>query len=186
MVCYYQNEYVHVPTLSYSVNTHVHADHVTGTGLIKQQIKSCKSAIAAVSGAKADVFLKPGDKVKFGSFELEARSTPGHTDGEMCSFRWDNFSSMQKTCHFLSFYRECSFCTCKLGRYSLVHVEPAHCSSQLYTHDREVHVYSFPYAHYLQFILCHEPTIIHSLGHTNFFSWFTTRPIFKIGKMEKK
>jgi len=32
--------------------------------------------------AKADVQLKDGDKIKFGKYELEARSTPGHTNGK--------------------------------------------------------------------------------------------------------
>ena len=70
-------------TLKYAMNTHVHADHVTGSGLLKQKIPGAKSVIAAVSQAKADVLLNHGDKVKFGQFEIEARSTPGHTDGCM-------------------------------------------------------------------------------------------------------
>lgn len=74
-------------TLKYGVNTHVHADHITGTGKIKEKIPSCKSAISAAGKAKADIQLKPGDKIKFGKFEIEARSTPGHTNGCM-SFVW--------------------------------------------------------------------------------------------------
>lgn len=67
--------------LKYAINTHVHADHVTGTGEIKKKIPSCKSMISKYSNAKADVQLSEGDKIKFGKFELEVRSTPGHTDG---------------------------------------------------------------------------------------------------------
>lgn len=73
--------------LVYGVNTHVHADHITGTGKIKEKIPSCKSVISEVSKAQADVKLKNGDKVKFGKFEIEARSTPGHTGGCM-SYVW--------------------------------------------------------------------------------------------------
>ncbi|KAI4388001.1 hypothetical protein MLD38_000379 [Melastoma candidum] len=60
--------------LVYAMNTHVHSDHVTGTGLIK-------SVISRASGAKADVLIEPGDKISFGDLFLEARPTPGHTLG---------------------------------------------------------------------------------------------------------
>ncbi len=30
---------------------------------------------------QADFFFKTGDKIKFGSHEIEVRSTPGHTNG---------------------------------------------------------------------------------------------------------
>lgn len=61
----------------------MHADHITGTGALKKMIPGSKSAIAKHSGAKADLYIEHGDKVKFGSHELEVRSTPGHTDGKM-------------------------------------------------------------------------------------------------------
>ncbi|KAK3098046.1 hypothetical protein FSP39_015562 [Pinctada imbricata] len=67
--------------LKYVVNTHVHADHVTGSGELKTRIPGCKSMISAVSKAQADVKLKEGDKITFGNLELEVRSTPGHTNG---------------------------------------------------------------------------------------------------------
>lgn len=69
------------------VNTHVHADHITGTGEIKKRLPTCKSVIAGVSKAKADVQIKEGDVINFGSYSLECYSTPGHTDGEFCS-KW--------------------------------------------------------------------------------------------------
>ncbi len=66
----------------FSVNTHVHADHVTGTGAIKELVPTCQSVISKDAFAKADVFIEHGDKLKFGKFELEVRSTPGHTNGK--------------------------------------------------------------------------------------------------------
>ena len=44
-------------TLKCAVNTHVHADHITGTGLLKQILPGVKSVLGAVGndGAKADV-----------------------------------------------------------------------------------------------------------------------------------
>ena len=71
-----------------AANTHVHADHITGTGRIKERLPSCKSVISEYSKADADVKIKEGDKIKFGKFQLEVRSTPGHTDGkESCVFK---------------------------------------------------------------------------------------------------
>ena len=66
-----------------ALNTHCHADHVTGSGLLVQKVPGCTSMIAAVSGAKACVFLSPGDRVQFGTRYVEARATPGHTNGCM-------------------------------------------------------------------------------------------------------
>ncbi|CAG5117505.1 unnamed protein product [Candidula unifasciata] len=74
-------------TLIYTVNTHIHADHITGSGEIKKYLQTCKSVISEVSKARADVKLKEGDLIKFGKFNIEARSTPGHTDGCM-TFVW--------------------------------------------------------------------------------------------------
>ena len=69
--------------LVYGVNTHAHADHVTGTGLLKQRVKGFQSVISSASGAKADLTLEDGDRIVFGNRFIEARSTPGHTAGCM-------------------------------------------------------------------------------------------------------
>mmetsp|Transcript_23588 Transcript_23588/g.74071 ORF Transcript_23588/g.74071 Transcript_23588/m.74071 type:complete len:262 (-) Transcript_23588:1489-2274(-) len=66
-----------------AVNTHAHADHVTGTAAIKDALPDCKSAIGAPSGARADVKFEHGESIAFGSRALTARSTPGHTAGCM-------------------------------------------------------------------------------------------------------
>ncbi|XP_060679481.1 persulfide dioxygenase ETHE1, mitochondrial-like [Hemiscyllium ocellatum] len=67
--------------LLYAANTHVHADHVTGTGLIKRAIGGCRSVIAESSGAKADKHVHHSDSLPFGRFSLDVRATPGHTNG---------------------------------------------------------------------------------------------------------
>lgn len=67
--------------LVYAMNTHVHADHVTGTGLIKSKVPDVKSVISKASGATADLYVEQGDKVRFGDLFLEVRATPGHTLG---------------------------------------------------------------------------------------------------------
>src|SRR5262249_12967659 len=67
--------------LRYSLETHIHADHVSAAWLLKSKL-GCKIALAAQSGAEgADVYLKPGDRIAFGSRHLEVRATPGHTSG---------------------------------------------------------------------------------------------------------
>ncbi|WJX67982.1 Polypeptide N-acetylgalactosaminyltransferase 3, variant 2 [Trifolium repens] len=67
--------------LVYALNTHVHADHVTGTGLIKSKVPDVKSVISKASGATADIYVEQGDKIRFGDLFLEVRATPGHTLG---------------------------------------------------------------------------------------------------------
>ncbi|XP_010918908.1 persulfide dioxygenase ETHE1 homolog, mitochondrial [Elaeis guineensis] len=67
--------------LIYALNTHVHADHVTGTGLIKGKMPGVKSVISKSSNAKADLLVEHGDNIYFGNLFLEVRATPGHTMG---------------------------------------------------------------------------------------------------------
>ncbi len=69
--------------LAWTLDTHVHADHVTGAWLLKERLGS-RIALSAASGADgADRYLEPGEKVSFGKRHLEARATPGHTNGCM-------------------------------------------------------------------------------------------------------
>ncbi|XP_069682555.1 persulfide dioxygenase ETHE1, mitochondrial [Periplaneta americana] len=67
--------------LKYAMNTHMHADHVTGTGLLKKLLPGSKSLISKCSGAQADVYVNDGQAVEFGRHKLEVRATPGHTNG---------------------------------------------------------------------------------------------------------
>jgi sulfur dioxygenase len=67
--------------LVFGVNTHAHADHITGTHLLKQRVPHMKSVIATASGAKADIHIGAGDRIAFGRRFVSARATPGHTNG---------------------------------------------------------------------------------------------------------
>jgi glyoxylase-like metal-dependent hydrolase (beta-lactamase superfamily II)/rhodanese-related sulfurtransferase len=68
-------------TLRYTLETHVHADHVTGAWLAKRRLGS-RILVAKASGAQgADRLLEPGDRVEFGKRYLGVRATPGHTNG---------------------------------------------------------------------------------------------------------
>src|ERR1700721_440590 len=64
-----------------TLETHVHADHVTGATLLKQRT-GCKIMVAKTSGvAGADRYLVQDDVVAFGGRRLMVRATPGHTAG---------------------------------------------------------------------------------------------------------
>jgi glyoxylase-like metal-dependent hydrolase (beta-lactamase superfamily II)/rhodanese-related sulfurtransferase len=70
-------------TLLCTLETHVHADHVTGAWLLREALGS-RIVLAAAGGATgADRELRHGDLVHFGGHSLEARATPGHTNGCM-------------------------------------------------------------------------------------------------------
>ena len=64
-----------------TLETHVHADHVTGASVLKQRCGS-KIMVAKASGAEgADRYLEQDDVIAFGSRRLLVRATPGHTSG---------------------------------------------------------------------------------------------------------
>lgn len=65
------------------LDTHCHADHVTGAWLM-QQATGCRYGLSRRYGAEldcADLPLDHDDRVHFGTRSLEVRATPGHTDG---------------------------------------------------------------------------------------------------------
>jgi len=67
--------------LRFTLETHVHADHVTGSWALGQRTGSL-IALAEVSRAEgADRYLHHGDRIEFGNRYLEVRATPGHTGG---------------------------------------------------------------------------------------------------------
>jgi len=66
-----------------ALDTHCHADHVTGAWLM-QQATACRIGISKRYGDAmhgADLLLDHGDRIAFGRRHLEVRATPGHTDG---------------------------------------------------------------------------------------------------------
>jgi glyoxylase-like metal-dependent hydrolase (beta-lactamase superfamily II)/rhodanese-related sulfurtransferase len=68
-------------TLVACLDTHAHADHVTGSWLMHEATGCAIGLAAAVGAANVTLPLQHGDRVAFGDRALEVRSTPGHTDG---------------------------------------------------------------------------------------------------------
>jgi glyoxylase-like metal-dependent hydrolase (beta-lactamase superfamily II)/rhodanese-related sulfurtransferase len=69
--------------LLYTLDTHVHADHITGAWLLKRALGS-RICVAQRSGARGmDLGIEDGQRLEFGARSLEARATPGHTSGCM-------------------------------------------------------------------------------------------------------
>jgi len=67
--------------LKYVLNTHVHADHITGSGKLKGIFPEVKSVISEVSTAAADVKIQDNAIISFGSRFIRCFSTKGHTNG---------------------------------------------------------------------------------------------------------
>ncbi|MBN8231265.1 MBL fold metallo-hydrolase [Corallococcus macrosporus] len=66
-------------TLEYVLDTHVHADHVTAAGLLRQRTGA--RVVASHRGAPCvDVKVHHGDVLALGALRVEVLETPGHTD----------------------------------------------------------------------------------------------------------
>ncbi len=68
-------------SLRYTLETHVHADHITAAALFRKELGSQVGVSAAAGVEAADLEFENGDLVRIGSISLEVWSTPGHTAG---------------------------------------------------------------------------------------------------------
>jgi sulfur dioxygenase len=67
-------------TLKFTIETHLHADHVTGASRLRDKT-GCKAALPASSKAdRADVQVSEGEPIMIGKLRLDPLFTPGHTD----------------------------------------------------------------------------------------------------------
>ncbi len=64
-----------------TIDTHCHADHVTGAWLMRRALESRIALSPAYRASNVDVPLAHGDEVRFGEHVLDVRATPGHTNG---------------------------------------------------------------------------------------------------------
>jgi sulfur dioxygenase len=77
----------HGLTLAWVLDTHVHADHVTGANALKAAT-GCQTAVG--DGCKATGFdhsLTHGDEIRFGDEMIRVIGTPGHTHGSV-TYHW--------------------------------------------------------------------------------------------------
>lgn len=75
--------------LLYALETHVHADHITGAGKIADATgaRIALSEMAPVEGSHLS--LKDGDVIRFGQHQLKVLATPGHTNTCVCFLMQD-------------------------------------------------------------------------------------------------
>ncbi len=66
--------------LVYSLETHIHADHITGTKDISLRTGAKTVAPWTSKVECADILIKDGDVLSFGKHQLRAIYTPGHTN----------------------------------------------------------------------------------------------------------
>lgn len=70
-------------TLKYCLETHVHADHITGTAQLRQAT-GCEGIVPEHAHVPcANRFICDGEVLQLGGVRVEAIATPGHTDSHM-------------------------------------------------------------------------------------------------------
>ncbi|MFN0041331.1 MAG: MBL fold metallo-hydrolase [Burkholderiales bacterium] len=79
----------HGLALRFTLETHVHADHVTAAAALKQST-GAHTVVARDCGAQGyDRYLVDGDVILFGHQEIMVIATPGHTPGSV-SYLWQD------------------------------------------------------------------------------------------------
>ncbi|MBP0021689.1 MAG: MBL fold metallo-hydrolase [Cyanobacteria bacterium SBLK] len=69
--------------LRYCLETHIHADHITGTGQLRE-LTGCLGIVPDNAKATcADRHIQDREILQLGEIEIEAIATPGHTDSHM-------------------------------------------------------------------------------------------------------
>ena len=77
----------HGLALKYTLETHVHADHVTAAHVLKQATGARTAVCRDCNAQGYDRLLKDGDVILFGHEEILTIATPGHTPGSV-SYLW--------------------------------------------------------------------------------------------------
>lgn len=67
--------------LKYVLDTHVHADHITASGLIRKRTGAQVGVSSAYDMSCPDLHLEDGQELVFGKHSIRAIHTPGHTSG---------------------------------------------------------------------------------------------------------
>ncbi|MFN6456170.1 MAG: MBL fold metallo-hydrolase [Nostoc sp. EfeVER01] len=67
-------------SLRYCLETHIHADHITGTAKLRE-MTGCLGIVPDKAQAScADRYIKDGEILQLASITIQAIATPGHTD----------------------------------------------------------------------------------------------------------
>lgn len=70
--------------LVYALDTHVHADHITALGELREKT-GCVTVMGEPGHAKcASHIVADGEKIVVGDLEITTLQTPGHTDDSFC------------------------------------------------------------------------------------------------------
>ncbi|MBD2441266.1 MBL fold metallo-hydrolase [Nostoc sp. FACHB-110] len=67
-------------TLKYCLETHIHADHITGTAKLREATGCVGIVPQNAQAVCADRLMKDGEVLELGSVKVEAIATLGHTD----------------------------------------------------------------------------------------------------------
>ncbi len=70
--------------LLYTLETHIHADRITGSSLLREALNSIVLVHGDYGSKCADFLLRDGDQVPLGSAKINILHTPGHTQGDVC------------------------------------------------------------------------------------------------------
>ncbi|HKB62750.1 MAG TPA: MBL fold metallo-hydrolase, partial [Burkholderiales bacterium] len=77
----------HGLALKYTLETHVHADHVTAAHALKEATGAQTAVCRDCNAQGYDRLLRDGDVILFGHEEILTIATPGHTPGSV-SYLW--------------------------------------------------------------------------------------------------
>ena len=88
-------------TLSYSIDTHIHSDHLTGAVKLKALAQSKIIYHAICDLPCMDIGAKEGEVIRIGNIELHPLFTPGHTDHHFAYLIDNGTQHMVFTCDAL-------------------------------------------------------------------------------------
>ena len=74
--------------LKYTLETHIHADHITASGQLRDRLGSKAVVHRNSQSACADLLVSDGDTITLGQQAIHVLETPGHTD-TCVSYRTD-------------------------------------------------------------------------------------------------
>lgn len=76
-------------TLSHILDTHIHADHITGSGLLRERTGAKIAMWVWARIAQPDISLANGESLAIWDIQILTIATPGHTDGCTSYLIWD-------------------------------------------------------------------------------------------------